>query len=270
MEASNKNTKNKGDQQRKKRKQRREKAKLAMLNITQFVGLVPVSEPDSPNWQLLSDSRERLMRTDEKETVHYVFAQMNWRFSEVHLILHMLAKKWLKLDELNSDTLESYAELNETLYTVRVLLGNVFDDPVAKNTPMVTDPKMYADQLPRELIMISKVGGSERVINLDLARQWYVCMTAAVVGMLRLSSYHSLDVAVPLPPDHFDSPRDQRTFTKNNLLDFVTFREIEDFPLCLQKWTNDNMTYLAAEQSKFNYQEAYDFMQERWDSHLYE
>ena len=80
----------------------------------------------------------------------------------------------------------------------------------------------------------------------------------------------TIEVSVPIVcPVYVDNGnkkygRHDDRFDNMFKLDFMKFREIEDFPVHLERWVTINQEYFAAENKKFNQQEVVEWMEKKW------
>lgn len=257
---------------KKKKSQLRKKLdsrKALMLSTVIYVGLVPTPEMKDSIWELVSESRVRLLESDEGNMAHHIFAQFNWRLVEIQLLLHLMRNDWLKMEPVSSETAENYMDLNRVTSTVRQMMSARFRNTIPMTSATAEDPESCARGLQNELEMIVNMdnnpGQRTTPLPLQMVIDWYLALSAAILGVLELATYHTIDIAVRPPTKSVSD-----AFVKICLLhQFVNFRETSDFPKTFQKWNDDNHEQHAKEHRDFNYDEAYTFMQQRWDDELF-
>ena len=249
----------------KEHRKRKETAQALWLKTRHVIGLVIAPDLKDPTWDLLRDARTRLMFVDNMREGDLYYAMTNWRFMEIQLIVVMIAKEWLKLTPVSSWNASLYKLACDTAYSMRVHLGQLFGNHVVETAPKANDPESCYDQLPIELLMLTRVALSDSsvaTVTVSLMESWYAHLSVIVMSIVEITTAHSVEIVVPF---HKKPGGNIRTMETVPLLPFLSFHKTEDFPTLLEEWSRASAKHHAVEGRNFNYKEVCAYMEKKWD-----
>lgn len=269
MDSDGKNDEPKKTQRKrdKAQRQRWSKQKQTMLKTVKVIGLYHTAEIDKETWSQVRDARERILRTPGANECSYAYSMTNWRVAEIQVILYMISQDWMHLQPSTSHTTIAYTMLNDTMYAMRMHLARISGDQYALQVPKPADPATFVDYVPLELALIANLADTPVAVSLQTVGHWFAHLTLIVATVIDLATFHRLEIAAAILPPSPKSRCDAQ-FEELSLLPFVTFREIDDFPRLLQRWSEMHMSYFVARNARFNRHEVESYMQRSWDAAL--
>lgn len=249
----------------KEKRKRKAKAKDTMLETVHHIGLVASPELDNSVWKCIRDGRELLMCVDVKNRGEHLFALVNWRLLEIQVMLLMLERDWMKLEAVTPENAKSYVAVNRVASVIRRWLAHLKGDMVTLTAPIASAPEECRSAVQREFHLITHATGHCQ-FNAKAGGELYRDLTVLIVGIVQLSCFNTIEMAVRYNPK---STVDETPFSLDNVIGFIKYVDVEDFPHHLAKWNEDNASYLASQHENFNVKEAFDFLQSQWDRQLY-
>lgn len=247
-------------------KKRKAKAQALWLETKHVIGLVQDPDIQDATWGLIRDARTRLMFVGDTNPGDFYYAMTNWRLIEIQLIVWMIHKDWLKLVPVNLCNEALYVLACDTASSMRTHLAELFGDHIFATAPKATDPEGCCDQLPVELLMLTKLALSESntaTITVGLLETWYAHLSLVVMCITELSTAHRVEIVVPFHDRPGGNPRPMKTVP---LLDFLSFHETENFPALLDEWTTRTADFHASQGRDFNYKQVCAYMEAKWDN----